>query len=312
MLPAWKTSGSTRCFGVRPRERLRGREGEEKRAEEVAESRRGAGSRFRSTLRCAFSLLVCFTEIVLSCSARRSTTCATLSCRARPPRETLLSAVPCRRARSSTPLAASSSTRSRLTLCSRTRIGHVQPTRRTDPPSELSRALRAARQPFARSFVLPPLAPMLLVTLQPSRSNRAWLRRERDGLAAVQRSHGPLALQLQLELFLSSPGRTPQSCACALRRATAAASVGRVHVIDERQALEVRTSGRSERPPRSSRSRSSRQHGRSPVRRAHCDARTSAAQDATTARAEALSALVLSGRTRTKRGRRHCRTALDS
>lgn len=186
----------------------------------------------------------------------------------------------------------------------------LKPARHTGPPSELSRAPRAARQPFARSFVFLSLPPMLFVTLQPSRSDRAWLRREQDGLTAVQRSHGPLALQLQLELFFSSPGCTPRSCACALRRATAAASAGRAYVVDERQELEMRTSGRSERPPRSSRSRSSRQHRRSPARCARCDAR-SAARDART-RAEALSALVLSGRTRTKRGRRHCRTALDS
>jgi len=236
-----------RCAAAREAARARGRGA---RAEEVPARRTGSGSRFRSTLCCAFSLLVCSTEIVLSCSARRSTTCATLSCRARPPRETLLSAVPCRRARSSTPLAASSCTRTRG---SHSALAHesvnVQPTRHTGPPSELSRAPRAARQPCARSLVFLPLPPMPLVTLLPSRSDRAWRRREQDGLAAVQRSHGPLALQLQLELFFSSPGCTPQSCACVLRRAAAAASAGRVHPVDERQALEMRTSGRSERLP---------------------------------------------------------------
>jgi len=245
VLPAWKTSGSTRCFGVRLRERLRGREGEEReprrcrrggRDRALAFARRSAApSRFSSAPRrsCSRARLGARRRArrSLVALARRGRHCSRRSPAGAlaPPHRSLLPLAPAPEAH--TLLSHTNrSTCSLLGTQARPQSSPARPEQLDSPVRALSSFYRSRQCPLSLCYLL-------------GRTEHG------GGLAAVQRSHGPLALQLQLELFFSSPGCTPQSCACVLRRAAAAASAGRVHPVDERQALEMRTSGRSERLP---------------------------------------------------------------
>ena len=311
VLPAWKTSGSTRCFGVRLRERLRGREGEEReprrcrrggRDRALAFARRSAApSRFSSAPRrsCSRARLGARRRArrSLVALARRGRHCSRRSPAGAlaPPHRSLLPLAPAPEAH--TLLSHTNrSTCSLLGTQARPQSSPARPEQLDSPVRALSSFYRSRQCPLSLCYLLG--------------------RTEHGGGAnrtASLQCNGRTALSRSSSSSSSSSARR----AARLKAARA--------FCDERLQQPLlgvcipSTRGRRSRCGRadglsgcraSSRSRSSRQHRRSPARCARCDAR-SAARDART-RAEALSALVLSGRTRTKRGRRHYRTALDS